>query len=152
MEGSPEVTPYLTLRRHLNTAKHSRESDDLRPLDNLKYSLVMGTPECLAFPWEVVLPLEAGSFRELAFGAFFKPSVYHCGIRKKVRVNSDLPRTNPPVGCICWRCVDSSVWDGRGMLGREEKFSTRYHFLLAQNLNKLQLEPISLFLSSVIGK
>ena len=83
MEGSPEVTPYLTLRRHLNTTKHSRESDDLRPLDNLKYSLVMGTPECLAFPWEVVLPLEAGSFRELAFGAFFKPSVYHCGIWKK---------------------------------------------------------------------
>ena len=71
MEGSPKVTPYLTLRRHLNTTKHSRESDDLRPLDNLKYSLVMGTPECLAFPWEVVLPLEAGSFRELAFGLVF---------------------------------------------------------------------------------
>ena len=32
MEGSPEVTPYLTLRRHLNTTKHSSGEGTGTPL------------------------------------------------------------------------------------------------------------------------
>lgn len=80
MDSGPEVALYLTLKRHLNIIKHSRESDDLRPLDNLKMQPGHGRPKlpffplgCLSWRWVLLKRWHLGGpsshqFTTLVFG------------------------------------------------------------------------------------